>query len=160
MKLHHTLLATSLSLVALTLPQTLMAQHAMHDMHTVPTTDSRIAVHFPAELRTETLRNMRDHLLALQQMQDALARSDFERVRDIAENRLGMSSMKAHGAHHVAQHMPEGMQAIGSAMHRSASRLATEAVNASASNNPQPVLAALAAVTQQCVACHTGYRLE
>jgi cytochrome c556 len=148
MKLHHTLLATSLSLVALTLSAA------------EPATDGRIAVHFPAELRTETLRNMRDHLLALQQMQDALARSDFERVRDIAENRLGMSSMKAHGAHHVAQHMPEGMQAIGSAMHRSASRLATEAANASASNNPQPVLAALATLTQQCVACHTGYRLE
>jgi hypothetical protein len=136
-----------------------------HDMHhsapaSAAADDTRTVVHFPPALRTDTLRNMRDHLLALQQMQEALARNELEQVARIAENRLGMSSLKAHGAHHVAGHMPPGMQQIGSAMHRSASQLANAATEASASGDLKPVLSALATLTSQCVACHSGYRLE
>lgn len=140
-----------------------MHDHAMHhaaEAASAPADDARTVVHFPPALRTETLRNMRDHLLALQQMQDALARNELEQLARIAENRLGMSSLKAHGAHHVAGHMPPGMQQIGSAMHRSASQLASVATEASATGDLKPVLSALAALTSQCVACHSGYRLE
>jgi hypothetical protein len=122
--------------------------------------DQRVAVKFPAELRTHTLANMRDHLLALQEIQAALASGKFDRASTIAEERLGMPSLTAHGAHEVAKYMPQGMQDVGSAMHRSASRFGRAALDASVTNDVKPALAALAEVTGTCVACHAGYRLQ
>jgi hypothetical protein len=58
---------------------------------------------------------MRDHLLALQEIQRALAEGAHDRAAELAERRLGMTSLAAHGAHDVAKFMPEGMRAAGSA---------------------------------------------
>ena len=155
---------------ALWSPLGLAAEHdqSMHMQHqkqaTVPDQpeikDTRQAVKFPAQLREHTLANMRDHLLALQQIQEELARQDFDKAGDIAEQRLGMSSLALHGAHDVSKFMPQGMQAIGTAMHRNASRFAIAAKDASATGDMKPSLAALSNVTAQCVACHAGYRVK
>ena len=115
---------------------------------------------FPEPMRSQTLANMRDHLLALGEIQEALSRSQFDQASDIAEQRLGMSSLELHGAHEVAQFMPKGMQDAGTAMHRSASQFATVAKDASVTGDLKPALAALAKVNQTCVACHAGYRLH
>lgn len=122
--------------------------------------DRRVEVEFPVGLREHTLANMRDHLLTLQEIQAALAAGKFDQASDIAESRLGMSSLAAHGAHEVAKYMPQGMQDVGSAMHRSASRLAVAAQDAGVANDVKPALAALAEVTANCVACHAAYRLK
>ncbi|MCZ7562872.1 MAG: hypothetical protein M5U08_02875 [Burkholderiales bacterium] len=87
-----------------------------------PAADQRQPVRFPPELREHTLANMRDHLRALQEIQAWLATAEFDRAAEIAERRLGMSSLPRHGAHDVAPYMPQGMQDAGTAMHRSASR--------------------------------------
>jgi hypothetical protein len=134
--------------------------HARHAGQEAPPADARQAVAFPEPMRTHTLANMRDHLLALQEIQQGLAEGAYDRVAEIAEQRLGMTSLRAHGAHDVAKFMPEGMQAIGTEMHRSASRFAVAAVDAGARGNVKPALAALARVTQQCVACHASYRMK
>lgn len=136
--------------------------HAIHDAAAtaMPAADVRVAVRFPPHMRERTLANMRDHLLALQQIQDALARQDYDQASEIAESRLGMSSLGQHGAHEVAGLMPDGMQAAGTAMHRNASRFALAAREASATGDLKPPLAALAGVTGACVACHAGFRLE
>ena len=131
-----------------------------HAGHAPVAPDARVAVDFPEPLRTHTLANMRDHLLALQEIQQALATGAYDRASTVAENRLGMTSLKSHGAHDVAKFMPEGMQAIGTQMHRSASRFAMEATNAGVTGDVKPALGALAAVTAQCVACHAGYRMK
>lgn len=125
-----------------------------------PAEDRRLQVEFPAELRDHTLANMRDHLLSLQEIQAALARGKFDQAADVSERRLGMSSLVAHGAHDVAKFMPQGMQDMGSAMHRSASRFAIATQDAAAANDVKPALAALAEVTATCVACHSAYRLK
>jgi hypothetical protein len=125
-----------------------------------PAADPRVPVTFPAELREHTLANMRDHLLALQEIQDTLAKGRFDQASDIAEQRLGMSSLTAHGAHEVAKYMPKGMQDAGTAMHRSASRFSVAALDAAVTNDVKPALSALAEVTANCVACHAGYRLQ
>lgn len=122
--------------------------------------DARQLVEFPPALREHELANMRDHLLSLQQIQEALAKGRFDKAADIAESRLGMNSLKLHGAHEVAQYMPQGMQEVGEAMHRSASRFALAATDASVSGDVRPALAALSQVTQQCVTCHAAYRLR
>lgn len=119
-----------------------------------------MAVAFPAAMREHTLANMRDHLLALQQIQAALSRAEYEQAADIAEQRLGMSSLGLHGAHEVAGFMPQGMQEAGTAMHRAASRFAIAARDASATGDVKPPLAALSEVSAACVACHAGYKLK
>lgn len=122
--------------------------------------DPRQAVRFPEPLRSHTLTNMRDHLLALGEIQEALSRADFDRASDIAEKRLGMSSLQSHGAHDVAKFMPKAMQDAGTAMHRSASQFATVAKDASVTGDIKATLAALARVSQTCVACHAGFRMQ
>jgi hypothetical protein len=122
--------------------------------------DARQLVKFPEPMRLHTITSMRDHLLALQEIDLALSKSDFDNAARIAEQRLGMSSLELHGAAHIAPFMPQGMQDIGTQMHRSASRFAVEAQNASVANDVRPALAALGAVMQQCVACHAAYRLH
>jgi hypothetical protein len=90
----------------------------------------------------------------------ALSQSAFDKAASIAEQRLGMSSLGLHGAAHLAPFMPQGMQDIGTQMHRAASRFAVAAQDASVSNDVRPALAALGTVMQQCVACHAAYRLH
>ena len=122
--------------------------------------DPRLPVQFPEEMKRHTLANMRDHLRTLERIDSALARGDYDGAAALAEQRLGMSSLEAHGAAHLAPYMPLGMQQIGSLMHRAASRFAVEAQNAAVTNDPKPALGALSEVMRQCVACHATYRLE
>jgi hypothetical protein len=122
--------------------------------------DSRQLVQFPEPMRLHTITSMRDHLLALQEIDVALSRNEFDKAAAIAEQRLGMSSLELHGAAHIAPFMPQDMQDIGTQMHRAASRFAVEAQNASVANDVRPALAALGTVMQQCVACHAAYRLH
>ncbi len=142
--------------------------HAMHQQHQAQAAkatraapkDTRQAVYFPKTLREHTLANMRDHLLALQEIQEALSKQEYDKAGDIAEHRLGMSSLALHGAHDVAKYMPKGMQEAGTAMHRNASRFAVASKDVGATGDVKPALAALAATTAQCVACHAGYRVK
>lgn len=103
---------------------------------------------------------MRDHLQVLGDLQNLLAVGAFDKASELAESRLGMSSLQSHGAHDVAKYMPKGMQAAGGAMHRSASRFARIAMDASVTGDIKAPLQALATVSQTCVACHAGYRLQ
>ena len=134
-------------------------QHTMPDT-TVVQTDSRQFVKFAEPMRLHTISSMRDHLLALQEIDVALSQNAFDKAASIAEQRLGMSSLELHGAAHIAPFMPQGMQDIGTQMHRAASRFAIDAQTASVGNDVRPALAALGTVMQQCVACHAAYRLH
>ncbi len=122
--------------------------------------DTRELVTLPPMMREHMLANMRDHLATLNEIQTALAHNEFDKAADIAENRIGMSSLASHDAAHMAPYMPKPMQEIGTAMHRAASRFARAAQEAAVDRNDAAVLGRLAAVTQQCVACHSSYRLQ
>jgi len=141
---------------------TVVAQDHQHsELSGAPSsTDTRQLVTLPEPMRQHTTANMRDHLLALQQIDVALAEGAFERAASIAEKRLGMSSLETHGAAHIAPYMPQAMQDIGTQMHRAASRFAVDAQTASMGNDLRPALASLGIVMQQCVACHAAYRLH
>jgi cytochrome c556 len=152
--------AASLATAASALAADPTHDHARPMQAATPMADMRQDVQFPPELKAHTLANMRDHLLTLQRIQEALAKGAFDSAAELAENRLGLSSLQAHGAHEVAKFMPRGMQDIGTSMHKSASRFALEAQTAGASGDLKGPLAALATVTQQCVACHAAYRLK
>ena len=118
--------------------------------------DTRIRVDLPDMMKTHMLGSMRDHLQALYEIQAALAAGHLDKVADIAESRIGMSSLSSHNAAHMAPYMPEGMQNIGTEMHHAASRFA---MTASEGDLPK-ALQALSEVTAQCVACHMNYRVN
>jgi hypothetical protein len=122
--------------------------------------DRRELVALPKMMQQHMLANMRDHLRAFAEIQDALADGRFDVAKNVAEERLGMSSLASHGASHMAPYMPEPMRAIGSQMHRAASRFALIAEEASVDRDLSRALKALAAVTARCNSCHAAYRIH
>jgi hypothetical protein len=122
--------------------------------------DVRQPVTMPAPMREHMLANMRDHLTALAEIQSALAAGKYEQAADVAEQRVGMSSLERHGASHMAPFMPQPMQDIGTNMHRAASRFARTTQEAAVTRDLPRALGALGELTQQCVACHAGFKLK
>jgi hypothetical protein len=122
--------------------------------------DGRVVIEMPDMMQIHMLANMRDHLLAIQEIQGSLAAGKYDAAADIAETRLGMSSLQTHGASHMAGFMPKGMQETGTAMHQAASRFAVISQEAAVTRDLPRALGALSDVTANCVACHAGYRLK
>lgn len=123
--------------------------------------DDRELVKMPPMMVEHMLGNMRDHLLALQEITHQLATGEYDAASDTAENRLGMSSMDDHGAQHLGKMMPKAMGAIGTSMHHAASRFAVAARDADVDGGGLgKAFGALSEVMQQCVACHQSYRVH
>jgi hypothetical protein len=122
--------------------------------------EPRQYVDLPDAMRAHMLRNMRDHLLVISEIQEALSAGAFDRAAEVAEQRIGMSSLAAHGASHMAPHLPEPMRQIGVQMHRAASQFAIVAQEASVDGDLARALGALNRITQQCVACHAAFRVR
>ncbi len=122
--------------------------------------DARQQVDLPEPMREHMLSNMRDHLLALQTITQQLAEGRYDEAAEVAETRLGMTSLQAHGASHMAGFMPQGMRDTGTAMHRAASRFAISAKDAAVAGGLEQAFGALSEVMAQCVACHSTYRVH
>ncbi len=122
--------------------------------------DSRIRVKLPDMMQQHMLSNMRDHLLALQEITQYLADQQYDMAAEVAENRLGMSSLQLHGAEHMGKFMPAEMGTIGTNMHKAASQFALAAKDAEVEGGLNLAFSALSKVMQQCVACHKGYRVH
>lgn len=118
--------------------------------------DARQKVDLPDMMKQHMLGNMRDHLQTLHEIQLAMAKGELDQAGDIAEQRLGMSSLAAHHAAHMAPFMPKAMQDIGTEMHHAASRFAMTVKE----GDTLRALDSLSRVTQQCIACHAAYRLN
>ncbi|MDH5572855.1 MAG: hypothetical protein OEY89_13905 [Gammaproteobacteria bacterium] len=118
--------------------------------------DTRQLVEFPDMLQQHMMTNMRDHLVAINEILLYLGRNEMDKAADVAETRLGMSSLESHGASHMAQFMPQGMRDAGTRMHRMASRFALKAEE----GDLLVAYKMLAEITSACVACHSGYRIK
>jgi len=118
--------------------------------------DSRQFVKLPEMMQQHMMSNMRDHLVSINKILINLANDQLDQAAEIAESRLGMSSLKSHGANHMAKFMPVGMQKAGTTMHRAASRFALKAQE----GEVLPAYNALSEITSACVACHSGYRIQ
>lgn len=118
--------------------------------------DSRQLVKLPEMMQHHMLANMRDHLQTLNQILINMGKGQLGKAADLAEARLGMSSLELHGASHMAKYMPKAMQEAGTNMHRAASRFARKAEEGDA----LAAYKALSAVTSSCVACHAAYRIH
>ena len=118
--------------------------------------DTRQLVEFPAMMQTHMLKNMRDHMVVINQILIYLSNDELDKAADIAENRLGMSALDTHHASHMAKFMPQGMRQAGTIMHKAASRFALRAQEGDA----LPAYKALTEITSACVACHAGYKVQ
>lgn len=118
--------------------------------------DARQFVQLPAMMQQHMLANMRDHLKTLNEILTRMNSDELDAAAEIAEDRLGMSSLGLHGASRLAKFMPAGMRHAGTRMHRAASRFALRAQE----GDLLPAYRALAAITSACVACHSGYRIR
>ena len=118
--------------------------------------DARILVEMPQMMQEHMLSNMRDHLVAVNEILLYLGQGELEKAAEISEYRLGMSSLESHGASHMAKFMPEGMRQAGTAMHKAASRFSLKAQE----GDVLAAYKALSGITSACVACHSGYRVK
>ena len=123
---------------------------------TIADEDSRQFVQLPEMMQQHMMSNMRDHLVALNEILINIANDQLDQAAEVAESRLGMSSLESHGAGHMAKFMPEEMRQAGTSMHRAASRFALKAQEGEA----LPAYNALSEVTSACVACHSGFRIR
>jgi cytochrome c556 len=125
--------------------------------------DLRQLVRLPEPAREHMLANMRDHLSALSGIIGKIADGKFDDAANIAEQRLGMSSIDAHRDGHLASFLPKPMQDMGTTMHRAASR--TVIVIQDASTDPstdgmRKISRSLYEITTACDACHQHYRFR
>ena len=81
----------------------------------------------PKMVQEHQLANMRDHLMAINETLLNMGAGELDKAADIAESRLGMSSLSTHEASHMAMVIPKEMGAIGTSMHKVASRFALRA---------------------------------
>jgi cytochrome c553 len=118
--------------------------------------DTRQFVQMPDMMQQHMLSNMRDHLAAINEILENMSKGLLDKAAEVAESRIGMSSLGSHGASHMAKFMPEGMRNAGNKMHRAASRFALKAQEGDA----LAAYGALTDVTAACVACHSAYRIR
>lgn len=118
--------------------------------------DPRQLVQLPEMMQQHMMSNMRDHLKTINEILLSLANREMDKAAELAEQRLGMSSLESHGASHMGKLMPEGMRQAGTAMHKAASRFALKAQE----GELLPAYKMLSEVTSSCVACHAGYRIK
>jgi len=118
--------------------------------------DSRTFVKFPEMMQSHMMSNMRGHLETINKKLIVLSNEEFDTAADLAESNLGMSSLKLHGASHMAKFMPDGMQKAGTNMHHIASRFALKAQE----GESKAAYKALSELTSACVACHAAYKIR
>lgn len=160
-----------------------VAQHQpmAHRAHASKPPDAREFVNFPPEMQVNVLGNMRDHMQTIDAMVQAIAVGDYARASKISAERLGLDSPSAAGckpqpATSVSEkpkapitpakpmtmdemmevYMPEAMRGVGLSMHTAASEFSRVAM----SGDHDASLKALGQITQNCVACHSAYRIR
>jgi len=118
--------------------------------------DTRMFVKLPEMMQQHMMANMRQHLESINEILYLMSNNKLDKAADIAEQRLGMTSLNSHNASHMAKFMPKGMRQAGTSMHKSASRFALKAQEGDL-NGAYKILGE---VTSSCVACHAGYRIR
>lgn len=129
---------------------------ATDSVDTAATGDTRQLVSMPAEVREIMRTDMLDHLAALNSIIGLLTENDLQAAAEMAESRMGKSSMGKHRATGLGpgRFMTLEMRNIGWSMHEAASELA----QAAEQGDSKGAWSALQKVTSACVACHYSYR--
>ena len=119
-------------------------------------TDSRQLVSMPDQSRELMRKDMLEHLSALNEIIGYLALNNFDAAAEVAETRMGKSSMGKHRGTGMGpgRFMPLEMKSLGMGMHDAASKFSQVAKQ----SDMKSAYSALQQVTGSCVACHYSYR--
>ena len=119
-------------------------------------TDTRQLVVMPDQARMLMREDMLEHLSALNQVIAHLAVNDLDAAAEIAESKMGKSSMGKHRGTGMGpgRFMPPEMRSIGWGMHEAATEFSQLAKKGDSKN----AYIALQKITGSCVACHYSYR--
>lgn len=118
--------------------------------------DARQLVSMPDKVREIMRKDMLDHLSALNEIIGNLGSNNLEAAADVAETRMGRSSMGKHRGTGMGpgRFMPIEMRNLGWGMHDAA----TEFSKITKQGDLKSAYSALQKVTRSCVACHYTYR--
>jgi hypothetical protein len=122
--------------------------------------DPRQLVSMPERARLLMRDHMLDNLAALNEIIGLLANGDLDAAADVAETRMGRSSMGKHRGSGTGpgpgRYMPDEMRKLAWGMHDAASGFSRVA----RLGDIQETQAALQKVTTSCVACHYSFRTQ
>ena len=120
--------------------------------------DARQLVSMPDQARELMRKDMLDHLSALNEIIGYLASNNLDAAADVAEARMGRSSMGKHRGTGMGpgRFMPVEMRNLGWGMHDAA----TEFSKIAKQGDLKSAYSALQKVTSSCVACHYSYRIR
>jgi len=118
--------------------------------------DTRQLVSMPDQARELMRKDMLDNLSALNEIIGYLASNSLDAAADVAETRMGRSSMGQHRGTGMGpgRFMPLEMRNLGWGMHDAA----TEFSKVAKQGDLKSAYSALQKVTSSCVACHYSYR--
>ena len=118
--------------------------------------DARQLVSMPDQARELMRKDMLDHLSALNEIIGYLASNNLDTAADVAETRMGRSSMGKHRGTGMGpgRFMPLEMRNLGWGMHDAATEFSKIAKQGDSKN----AYSAFQKVTSSCVACHYSYR--
>ena len=122
--------------------------------------DTRQLAPLPAPAQEVLREEMRDNLVALNEILSLLAANKLKEAGEVAEAKLGVSAMGRHRNKpfeaRPGPHMPPAMHGIGMDGHRVASEFAA----AAKAEDRDKAMALLPNLTNACVACHSSYRIR
>jgi len=120
--------------------------------------DNRQLAKLPPAAQEALREEMRDNLLAINEILTLMAAGKVKEAGQFAETSLGKSAMGKHRGKPLdarpGAHMPQDMHQIGIDGHGAASEFAKVA----ASGDREKALALLPKLTEGCVACHYSWR--
>ena len=118
--------------------------------------DLRQLASIPERSRALMREDMQDHLAALSDIFGLLSADDFNAAAEVAENRMGKSSMGKHRGTGMGpgRYMPTEMRNMGWGMHEAA----TDFSKIAKQGDPKKTYAALQNLMSTCVSCHFSYR--
>ncbi len=122
---------------------------------TQPTEDGRTAILLNSSERALVLGEMRDFLVAVQAVLDAANRDDPSAAAPAAR-RVGMAAQQAVPATLVGK-LPAEFKTLGFDTHRQFDQLALDAEQL---GDPDHTRQQLAALMNNCLACHAAYRID
>lgn len=122
--------------------------------HVLDRMDGRTPVPLLPMMAEHQKRNMRDHLVAVQELTGALAVGDFSEVQRVAA-RLGSSPQMTRTCEHLGAHAP-GFTELALNFHTTADTIAEAATR----RDRDAVLEALNRTLAACTSCHATYKQQ
>ena len=124
-------------------------RHSMH--HGKDVSDDRVSLNLSPAMKQHQLKNMRAHLVAVQEIIMQLGLGNFSQASRTAHQKLGLTKEMESMCHRFEN---EAFTAMGIGFHKSADELGKTLTK----GDMEDSLAALSETMSYCVACHEQFK--